>query len=89
MRKLIFLSKSAEVPLFHFTDKFCIFIINVRKNKHLFISAKIFVSILPNLTTHPWARIFKRSLKIDSNESIPSTYVAWRAGTTTLFLLGS
>jgi hypothetical protein len=27
--------------------------------------------------------------KIDSNESIPPAYVAWRAGTTTLFLLGS
>jgi hypothetical protein len=26
---------------------------------------------------------------IDSKESIPPVYVAWRAGTTTLFLLGS
>jgi hypothetical protein len=29
-----------------------------------------------------------RSLGIDSKESIPPAYVAWRAGTTTLFLLG-
>ncbi len=37
------------------------------------------------------ARIFKiiRSPGIDSNESVPPDYVAWRAGTTTLFLLGS
>ncbi len=26
---------------------------------------------------------------IDANESIPPAYVAWRSGTTTLFLLGS
>jgi hypothetical protein len=37
------------------------------------------------------ARIFKllRSPRIDSNESIPPAYVALRAGTKTLFLLGS
>ncbi len=37
------------------------------------------------------ARIFKlfKSPRIDSRESIPPAYVAWRAGTTTLFLLGS
>jgi hypothetical protein len=37
------------------------------------------------------AGIFKllRSPGIDSKESIPPGYVAWRAGTTTLFLLGS
>jgi hypothetical protein len=37
------------------------------------------------------ARIFYhlRSPRIDSKESIPPAYVAWRAGTTTLFLLGS
>jgi hypothetical protein len=37
------------------------------------------------------ARIFKllRSPGIDSNESILPTYVAWRTGMTTLFLLGS
>jgi hypothetical protein len=29
------------------------------------------------------------SLGIDSKDSIPPAYVAWRAGTTTLFLLGS
>ncbi len=29
------------------------------------------------------------SPEIDSKESIPSAYVAWRAGTKTLFLLGS
>jgi hypothetical protein len=37
------------------------------------------------------ARIFKllSSPRIDSKESIQPAYVAWRAGTTTLFLLGS
>ncbi len=36
------------------------------------------------------ARIFKRlwSPGIDSKERIPPAYVAWRAGTITLFLLG-
>jgi hypothetical protein len=29
-----------------------------------------------------------RSPGIDSKESIPAAYVAWRAGTTTQFLLG-
>ncbi len=39
----------------------------------------------------PWARIFKRvwGPGIDSKEWIPPAYVAWRAGTITLFLLGS
>jgi hypothetical protein len=38
-----------------------------------------------------WARIFKClwGPGIDSKELIPSAYVAWRAGTITLFLLGS
>jgi hypothetical protein len=38
-----------------------------------------------------WARIFKLlgSPGIDSKKSIPPAYVAWRAGTTTKFLLGS
>jgi hypothetical protein len=38
-----------------------------------------------------WARIFKllRSPGIDSKESIPPAYIAWRAGAITLFLLGS
>jgi hypothetical protein len=38
-----------------------------------------------------WARIFKRlwSPGIDSKEWTPPAYVAWRAGTKTLFLLGS
>jgi hypothetical protein len=37
------------------------------------------------------ARIFKifRSPRINFKESIPPAYVAWRAGTTTQFLLGS
>jgi hypothetical protein len=30
-----------------------------------------------------------RSQVIESKEAIPPAYVAWRAGTTTLFLLGS
>jgi hypothetical protein len=36
-------------------------------------------------------RYFKllRSPGIDSKDSIPPAYVAWRAGATTLFLLGS
>jgi hypothetical protein len=40
---------------------------------------------------HTRARIFKRlwSLGINSKERIPPAYVAWRAGTRTLFLLGS
>jgi hypothetical protein len=39
----------------------------------------------------PRARIFKllRSPRIGSEETIPLGYVAWRAGTPTLFLLGS
>ncbi len=38
-----------------------------------------------------WALISKhvRSPGIDSKESIPPAYVAWRAGATTLFPLGS
>ena len=37
------------------------------------------------------ARIFKRlwSPGIDAKASIPTAYVAWRAGTITLFLLGA
>ncbi len=37
-----------------------------------------------------WAQILEllRSPRIDSKESIPPTYVAWRAGTTTLFIFG-
>ena len=43
-----------------------------------------------NIVTQIRARIFKhlRSPEIDSKELIPPAYVAWRAGTTTLFLLG-
>ncbi len=41
--------------------------------------------------TQTRARIFKRlwSPEIDSKEWIPQAYVAWPAGTITLFLLGS
>jgi hypothetical protein len=41
--------------------------------------------------THYRARIFKlpRSPRINSKESIPSAYVAWRASKTTLFQQGS
>ncbi len=37
------------------------------------------------------ARIFNllRSPRMDSKESVPPAYVAWWAGKTTLFLLGS
>ncbi len=40
-----------------------------------------------NLACLSWDGIFKllRNLGIDSKESIPPTYVAWRAGATTLF----
>jgi hypothetical protein len=41
-----------------------------------FVSRKYFFNLL-------------RIPRIDSMESIPPAYVAWRAGTTTLFLLGS
>jgi hypothetical protein len=36
-----------------------------------------------------WVRIFKRlrSLGIDSKESIPPAYIAWRADTTTFFVV--
>ncbi len=47
--------------------------------------------VMPRVkTAEPWGRIFKflRSPGIDSKESIPPSYVALRAGTTTLFLLG-
>ncbi len=46
---------------------------------------------LSPLQYHSWARIFKRvwGPGIDSKEWIPPAYVAWRAGTITLFLLGS
>ncbi len=39
----------------------------------------------------PWARTFKClwGPGIDSKEWIPPAYVAWRAGTKTLFLLGA
>ncbi len=42
------------------------------------------------LIKEPRARILKllRSLRIDSKEPIPLGFVAWRAGTSTLFLLG-
>ncbi len=53
--------------------------------ENLFTSSKI---ICPEAW---WARIFKLlwSPEIDSKEPIPPTYVAWRAGTITLFLFGS
>ncbi len=43
------------------------------------------------LHVHNWTRIIKRvwGPGIDSKELIPPAYVAWRAGTITLFLLGS
>ncbi len=47
--------------------------------------------LLPRAHPEYRARIFKllRSPRIDSKETIPPAYVAWRAVTTTLFLLGS
>ncbi len=46
---------------------------------------------LCNKCAASWARILKllRSPGVDSKESIPPAYVAWLAGTTTLFLLNS
>ncbi len=46
---------------------------------------------LGEMSLYSWARIFKRlwSPGIDSKEWISPAYVAWRAGTITLFLLGS
>ncbi len=45
---------------------------------------------IPMDATENGARIFKRlwSPGIDSKELIPPAYVAWRAGTIALFLLG-
>jgi hypothetical protein len=47
--------------------------------------------VVPVLQTTPKARTFKllRSPGIDIKGSIPPAYVAWRAGTITLFLLSS
>jgi hypothetical protein len=78
MQKLIFLRKSAEVschqniftkvvPLFHIADKFCIFIINVRKSQHLLISVKVFVSILPPSPHIP----------VQSTNPPPSRFTMW------------
>jgi hypothetical protein len=47
---------------------------------------------IPNyLLCESRARIFKllRNPRIDSKESIPPAYVAWRVGSTNIFLLGS
>ncbi len=46
---------------------------------------------MATVTTVSWARTFKClwGPGIDSKEWIPPAYVAWRAGTITLFLLGS
>jgi hypothetical protein len=48
-------------------------------------------AVAPALTLQHRARIFKllRSPIIDSKELVPPGHVAWRAGTTALFLLGS
>jgi hypothetical protein len=54
------------------------------------------MALLPPIHVDLWAfihraRIFKRlrSPGIDSKASIPPAYVAWRAGTITLFLLNA
>jgi hypothetical protein len=49
-------------------------------------------AVAPALTLQHRGRIFKlliRSPSIDSRKPIPAGYVAWRAGTTALFLLSS
>ncbi len=43
---------------------------------------------LPGYDIRAWTFKLLKSPRIDSNKSIPPAYVAWRAGTTTLFLLG-
>jgi hypothetical protein len=57
---------------------------DVAKKNFCVNSEKVLVESQP-------ARIFKllRSPRIDSKKPIPPSGVAWRAGTTTLFLLGS
>jgi hypothetical protein len=44
---------------------------------------QVFLGARGGIFKHLWC------LGIDSKESIPPAYVAWRAGTTNLFLLGS
>jgi hypothetical protein len=58
-------------------------------NANSFSRAALFSSCCKFNNTR--ARIFKRlrSPGIDSKESIPPAYEAWRAGTIALFLLGS
>ncbi len=53
------------------------------------VSLSLYARVSPIELT--WARIFKllRSTRIDSKEPIPPGCVAGRAGTTTLFQLGS
>ncbi len=61
---------------------------NVSHQRHLKHRDFILASMPRNQSR---ARIFKllRSPRIDSKKSIPPAYVAWQAGETTLFLLGS
>jgi hypothetical protein len=47
------------------------------------ISANLFLAFRDGIFKHV------RSPGIDSKESMPPAHVAWQAGTTTLFLLGS
>jgi hypothetical protein len=70
----------------------CLFL----KNKHLImVLCHVFVTflVLPkmgcnDIQVHGIFKLVRRP-RIDSKESIPPAYVAWRVGTTTLFLLGS
>ncbi len=59
------------------------------KEQHLYKSQRK-ESLREEREVAGWARIFKRLWNpgIDSKEWIPPAYVAWRAGTITLFLLG-
>ena len=64
--------------------------VNMIKLLTLFLKAYILVHFSEGDARNR-AQIFKflRSPEIDSKESVPPAYVAWRAGTTTLFLLDS
>ncbi len=52
-------------------------------------NAKISSEGQTTVCTQSWNFKLFKSPEIDSKESIPPAYVAWRAGTITLFLLGS
>ncbi len=70
---------------------FCMFSVLYNLFWHCLICHPSDSTVSEDAGSEPKARIFKRlwSPGIDSKELIPPAYVAWRAGTITLFLLGS